>query len=102
MHPQLINTSQFRNRALKLVRQAEGGQDFIIVNRSKPAAVLIAYDFYEKLRRRLETEEILLDKKLMKQIKESLAYFEKGGKGYSMEEVFGEGLRRRGTKPQIR
>ena len=90
MHPQLINTSQFRNQALKLVRQAEGGQDFIIVNRSKPAAVLIAYDFYEKIRRRLETEEILLDKNLMRQIKEGLDYFEKGGKGYTLEEVFKE------------
>ena len=54
----------------------------------------------KKIRRRLETEEVLLDKNLMRQIKESLAYFEKGGKGYSMEEVFGEGLRRRGTKSQ--
>jgi len=88
MPPQLISTSQFRNKALQLVRQAEGGQDFIIVNRSRPAAVLIAYDFYEKIKHRLETEEILLDKKLMQHIKEGLAYFEKGGKGYSMEEVF--------------
>lgn len=94
MHPQLINTSQFRNQALKLVREAEGGQDFIIVNRSKPAAVLIAYDFYEKIKHRLETEEILLDKKMMRQIKEGLEYFEKGGKGYTLEEVFGESSRK--------
>ena len=91
MPPQLINTSQFRNQALKLVRQAEEGQDFIIVSRSKPAAVLIAYDFYEKIRRRLETEEILLDKPLMRQIKEGLDYFEKGGKGHTLEDLFKEG-----------
>ena len=95
MQPQLINTSQFRNQALKLVRQAEGGQDFIIVNRSKPAAVLIAYEFYEKIRRRLETEEILLDKNLMRQIKEGLEYFKKGGKGYTLEETFGEVSRKK-------
>ena len=95
MQPQLINTSQFRNRALKLVRQAEGGQDFIIVNRSKPTAVLIAYEFYEKIRRHLETEEILLDKNLMQQIKEGLKYFEKGGKGHTLEEAFGEVSRKK-------
>ena len=95
MRPQLINTSQFRNRALKLVRQAEGGQDFIIVNRSKPTAVLIAYEFYEKIRRRLETEEVLLDANLMRQIKEGLDYFRKGGKGYTLQEVFGEAPRKK-------
>ena len=95
MHPQLINTSQFRNRALQLVRQAQGGQDFIIVNRSKPTAVLIAYEFYEKIRRRLETEEVFLDAHLMRQIREGLDYFKKGGKGYTLEEAFGETPRKK-------
>ena len=95
MHPQIINTSQFRNRALELVRQAEVGQDFIIVSRSKPAAVLIAYEFYEKIRRYLETEEVLGDKTLMRQIKEGLDYFKKGGKGVTLEEAFEEAPRKK-------
>ena len=98
MQPQIINTSQFRSKALRLVREAQIGQDFIVVSRSKPAAVLIAYDFYEKIRRRLETEEILIDKALMRQIREGVDYFRKGGKGYTFEETFGESKGKRSSK----
>ena len=95
MQPKIINTSQFRSRALKLVREAQVGQDFIIVSRSKPAAVLIPYEFYEKIRRRLETEDVLVDRALMRQIQEGLEYFKKGGKGYTLEETFKESPRKK-------
>jgi len=49
----------------------------------------------KKIRRRTETEVILSDKTLMRQIKKGLAYFKKGGKGYTLEEVFGEVRRKK-------
>jgi hypothetical protein len=42
-----------------------------------------------KVRSRKETLDVLRDPDLMRQIRESEAYFAAGGKGLSFEEVFG-------------
>lgn len=68
---------------------AEREEEIVVTRNGKPAAVLVSYDEYERLK---ETLEVLSDRRLMDQIRESERHFAKGGKGLSFEEVFGEPL----------
>ncbi len=69
---------------------AEREEEIVVTRNGKPAAVLVSYEEYERLK---ETLEVLSDRRLMDQIRESERYFVKGGKGLSFEDVFGEPLR---------
>ena len=82
--------SEVKTRLPELVQKIGARDDQIVVTRhGKPAAVLLSYDEYGRLR---ETLDVLSDPDLMRQIHRSLTYFAKGGKGRSFEDVFGEPL----------
>lgn len=85
-----LSLSEVKTRLPELVRKIGVREDQIVVTRhGKPTAVLLSYDGYERLR---ETLDVLSDPDMMRQIHKSLAYFAKGGKGRSFEDVFGEPL----------
>lgn len=47
----MISTTQFQRKVLELVREVEGSDnEFLIIRKSRPAAVLIGYDVYNKLK----------------------------------------------------
>lgn len=79
--------SEVKTKLPSLVKGvAERDDEIIITRNGRPAAVLLSTDEYEGL---LETLDILSDPKLMAQIRRNLAYFRRGGRGYTIEEVFG-------------
>lgn len=67
-------------------RQGAGSQvcDY---KKGEPAAVIIGFDEWEKLK---ETREILADQATVKRIKKSRLYFRRGGKGKKIKQVFFE------------
>ena len=82
--------SEVKARLPELVTGVEDREEEVVVTRNgKPAAVLVNYDDYERLK---ETLDVLSDPDLMRQIRASERYFAKGGKGLSFEDVFGEPL----------
>ena len=87
----ILPISEVKARLPELVTGVEEREEEVIVTRNgKPAARLVSYAEYERLK---ETLDVLSDTQLMAQIRESLAYFAAGGKGLSFEEVFGEPLK---------
>jgi len=82
--------SEVKARLPELVTGVEEREEEVVVTRKgKPAAVLVNYTEYERLK---ETLEVLGDPGLMKQIQRSREFYARGGKGLSFEEVFGEAL----------
>lgn len=82
--------SEVKARLPELVTGVEEREEEIVVTRNgKPAAMLVNYAEYERLK---ETLDVLSDPQLMQQIRESRAYFASGKKGLSFEEVFAEPL----------
>jgi antitoxin YefM len=82
--------SEVKARLPELVTGVEDREEEVVVTRNgKPAAVLVNYDEYERLK---ETLDVLSDPDIMRQIRASERYFAKGGKGRSFEDVFGEPL----------
>jgi prevent-host-death family protein len=80
--------SEVKTRLPELVKGVSSRDDEIVITRNgRPAAILLSMDEYEGLK---ETLEILSDPKAMAQLKRSEAYFRRGGKGYTIEEVFGK------------
>jgi len=69
---------------------AEREEEIVVTRNGRPAAVLVSYVDYERMK---ETLDVLSDRRLMKQIRASECYFARGGKGLSFEDVFGEPLR---------
>lgn len=68
---------------------AEREEEVVVTRNGKPAAVLINYAEYERVK---ETIDILSDTDLMRQIRKSQAFYETGPKGLSFDEVFDEPL----------
>jgi prevent-host-death family protein len=84
--------SEVKTRLPELVAGVMEREEEVVVTRNgKPAAVLVNFAEYERLK---GTLEVLSDRDLMRQIRAAERYFAKGGKGLSFEEVFGEPLRR--------
>ena len=82
--------SEVKTRLPELVSGVEEREEEIVVTRKgKPAAVLVNYDEYERLK---ESLDVLSDPGLMRQIRRSKNFYSKGKKGRSFEEVFGEPL----------
>ena len=82
--------SEVKTRLPELVSTIGVREDHIVVTRhGRPAAVLLSYQEYERLR---ETLDVLSDPTMMRQIHKSLTYFARGGKGKRFEDVFGEPL----------
>jgi prevent-host-death family protein len=82
--------SEVKTRLPELVSGVEEREDEIVVTRNgKPAAVLVNYDEYERLK---ETLDVLSDPASMRQIAHSKSYYAKSGQGQSFEALFGEPL----------
>lgn len=64
----------------------EREEEVIVTRKGKPAAVLVNIREYERLK---ATVDVLSDGDLMDQIRRSRRYFARGGKGRTMEQVFG-------------
>ena len=80
--------SEVKARLPELVTGVEEREEEIVVTRKgKPAAVLVNYGEYERLK---ETLDVLGDPDLMEQIRRSRRFYATGRKGLSLEEVFGE------------
>ncbi len=87
---QTLPISEVKARLPELVTGVEEREEEIVVTRKgKPAAVLINFAEYERLK---ETLDVLSDPDLMRQIQKSRQFYAKGGKGESFEGVFGEPL----------
>jgi prevent-host-death family protein len=86
----ILPISEVKARLPELVSGvAEREEEIVVTRNGKPAAMLVSYAEYERLK---ETLDVLSDPDLMRQIRESEAYFAAGKKGLSFEEVFGEPL----------
>ena len=82
--------SEVKTRLSELVAGVEEREEEIVVTRKgRPAAVLVNYAEYERLK---ETLDVLSDPALMRQIHRSQRFYAEGGKGLSFEDVFGEPL----------
>ena len=78
--------SEVKARLPELVTGVEEREEEVVVTRKgKPAAVLVNYGEYERLK---DTLEVLSDADLMKQIRRSQRFYAGGGTGLSLEEVF--------------
>jgi antitoxin YefM len=64
---------------------ADRGEEIIVTRMGHPAAVLINFTEYERVR---ETLAIMADHKLARAVRSGRAYFEKGGQGIASEIVF--------------
>ena len=82
--------SEVKTRLPELVSGVEEREEEIVVTRKgKPAAVLVNYAEYERLK---ESLDVLSDPTLMRQIRRSKDFYSRGRKGPSFEEVFDEPL----------
>jgi prevent-host-death family protein len=82
--------SEVKTRLPELVTGVEEREEEIVVTRNgRPAAVLVNYDDYERLK---DTLDVLSDPVLMKQIGQSKSFYARGQQGQSFEAVFGEPL----------
>jgi prevent-host-death family protein len=91
--------SEVKARLPELVSRIQQREEEVVVTRNgKPAAVLVNYAEYERLK---ESLDVLSDPGLMRQIEQSRAFYAAGRRGLTFEDVFGEPLlpprkRRRG------
>lgn len=86
----ILPISEVKARLPELVTGVEQREEEVVVTRKgKPAAVLVNYSEYERLK---ETLDVLSDPALMEQIRQSRRFYAAGRKGLSFEDVFGEPL----------
>ena len=96
--PRTLPISEVKARLPELVTGVQEREEEIVVTRKgKPAAVLVNYGEYERLK---ETLEVLSDADLMKQIRRSRRFYAAGGKGLSVEDVFRESSVRTKRRPR--
>lgn len=82
--------SEVKTRLPELVTGvAEREEEIVVTRNGKPAAVLVNYDEYERLK---DTLDVMSDPVLMKQIGQSKGFYATGRQGQSFEAVFGEPL----------
>ena len=85
--------SEVKTRLPELVSGiAEREEEIVVTRNGKPAAVLVSYDEYERLK---DSLAVLSDPDLMKQIRRSKSFYAKRKQGMSFEAVFGEPLHAR-------
>ena len=81
----VVPVTEFRTHALEAVRRVNRlGDEVIITVKGRPAAVLVPYEEWESI---VETMAIEQDPKLMAQIRASLRYLRRGGKGIPLEKI---------------
>jgi prevent-host-death family protein len=67
----------------------EREEEIVVTRKGRPAAVLVNFDEYERLK---ATLDVLSDPRLMAQIRRSQRFYARGKKGLTFEAVFGEPL----------
>jgi prevent-host-death family protein len=83
--------SEVKTHLTSLLTGVEEREEEVVVTRNgKPAAVLVNYDEYARLK---ATLEVLSDAELMAQIARSRKFFAARGKAVSFEEIFEEPVR---------
>lgn len=88
MEAKIVSVTQLKPKLLKVISRAQKlGQEYVVTKNGHPAAVIMGFDEWESWR---ETVEILSDENAMKRIRKNLRYFNRGGRGKSLEEVFGD------------
>jgi antitoxin YefM len=88
--PKTMPISEVKTRLPELVSGVQEREEEIVVTRNgKPAAVLVNYNEYERLK---DTLDVLSDPAMMKQIAQSKCFYAKRRQGESFEAVFGESL----------
>ncbi len=86
MEAKLVSVTQLKPKLLKVISRAQKlGQEYVVTKNGHPAAVIMGFDEWETWK---ETLEILSDEKAMKRVRKSLNYFNRGGKGKRLEEIF--------------
>ena len=81
----VVPVTEFRTHALEAVRRVNRlGDEVVITAKGRPAAVLISYQEWESI---AETLSIKEDPKLMAQIRVSLRYLRRGGRGIPLEKI---------------
>ena len=82
---EIIPVTEFRTHALETIRRVNRlGEEVTITTKGRPTVVLVSYDEWESI---VETLAIKQDPRLMSQIKASLKYLRKGGKGIPLEKI---------------
>ena len=88
--PRTLPLSEVKTRLPELVAGVDEREEEVVVTKNgRPAAILINVREYERLK---ETLDVLSDPDLMKQIRQSEAFYASRKKGLRYEEVFGEPL----------
>jgi prevent-host-death family protein len=83
--------SEVKTRLPELVTGvADREEEIVVTRKGKPAAVLVNFAEYERLK---ATLDVLSDPDLMAQIRKSERFYAAGRRGLSFEDVFGEPLR---------
>ncbi len=81
----VVPVTEFRTHALEAVRRVNRlGDEVVITAKGRPAAVLVSYEEWESI---VETLAIKRDPKMMAQIRASLKYLRRGGKGIPLEKI---------------
>ena len=82
--------SEVKTHLPRLLDGVEEREDEVVVTRNgRAAAVILNYAEYERFK---DTLDVLCDPHLLRQVRRSQAFYARGGKGLSFEDVFGEPL----------
>ena len=83
-----LPVSEVKTHLPELLTGVEEREEEIIVTRKgRPAAILVNISEYERLK---ATLDVLSDAALMKQVRRGQRFFASGGKGLSIDHVFGD------------
>ena len=81
-----LSVSEAKMKLSGLINEVNAADEEVVITKNgRPAAVLISPDEFESLR---ETTNIRSDSALTGEIKKGLAALKKGGKVYTLEELF--------------
>lgn len=87
MGSKIISVTDLKPRLLRMITLAQkAGQEYVVTKNGKPAAVIMGFEEWESWK---ETLEILSDKKMMARLQKNVDFFDRGGKGKGIEELFG-------------
>ncbi|MBI3313522.1 MAG: type II toxin-antitoxin system Phd/YefM family antitoxin [Candidatus Omnitrophica bacterium] len=87
MEAKIVSVTQLKPQILKVISMAQkAGQEYVVTKNGRPAAVIMSYDEWESWK---ETLEVLSDPKAMARIRKNTAYFNRGGRGKTLEDIFG-------------
>ena len=81
----VVPVTEFRTHALEAVRRVNRLEDEVVITvKGRPAAVLVSYEEWESI---AETLAIKQDPRLLAQLRASLKYLRRGGKGIPFEKI---------------